>query len=132
MEKNIKILAGGIIILLLAIAGYFAFFTSDEKIYNEDSTGVIVVKKGDTFKIILKSNPTTGYQWNESFDENLIQLINKTYNADEPQLMGSGGMETFEFKVIGHNSNTTINFAYSRVWESVPPIEEKSFQIKIK
>ena len=132
MEKNKKILIGGIIIILLAIAAYFAFFRNDEKIYNEDSIGAIVVGKGDTFKISLKSNPTTGYQWNADFDENLIQLVDTSYKADEPQLMGSGGTEIFEFKVIGSNSDTTIKFGYARSWESVPPINEKSFEIKIK
>ena len=132
MEKNIKILIGGAIIILLAITSYFTFLRNDGKIYNEDYTGTILVRKGETFKITLTSNPTTGYQWNENFDETLIQLINKTYKADEPQLMGSGGTEIFEFKAIGSNSNTTIKFAYARAWESVPPIDEKSFNIKIK
>ena len=132
MEKNKKILIGGIVIILLAIAAYFTFFGAQDKIYNEDTQGAINVKKGDTFKITLKSNPTTGYQWNADFDETLIQLVNTSYKADEPQLMGSGGIEIFEFKVIGSNTDTNINFSYARPWESVPPIDEKSFEIKIK
>lgn len=132
MEKNKKILIGGIVIILLAIASYFVFFRNDGKIYNDDSTGAIVIGKGDTFKISLKSNPTTGYQWNADFDETLIQLVDTSYKADEPQLMGSGGPEIFEFKVIGSNSDTIIKFGYARSWESVPPIDEKSFEIKIK
>ncbi|KYC52110.1 MAG: Chagasin family peptidase inhibitor I42 [Candidatus Methanofastidiosum methylothiophilum] len=132
MEKNKKILIGGIVIILLAIASYFSFFTNDGKIYNEDFTGAIFLGKGDTFKISLKSNPTTGYQWNADFDETLIQLVDTSYKADEPQLMGSGGTEIFEFKVIGSSTDTSIKFSYARPWESVPPIDEKSFEIKIK
>jgi len=132
MDKNKKILIGGIIIILIAIAVYFAFFGKEEKIYTEDSMGAIVVGKGDTFKISLKSNPTTGYQWNADFNETLIQLVDTSYKADEPQLMGSGGTEIFEFKVIGSNTDTNISFSYARSWESVPPIDEKSFEIKIK
>ena len=132
MEKNKKILIGGIVIILIAIAAYFAFFRAQEKTYTEDTQGAITVKKGDTFKITLKSNPTTGYQWNADFDETLIQLVDSSYKADEPQLMGSGGIEIFEFKVIGSNTDTNINFSYARPWESVPPIDEKSFEIKIK
>jgi len=132
MEKNKKILIGGIVIILIAIAAYFAFFGEQEKTYTEDTQGAITVKKGDTFKITLKSNPTTGYQWNADFDETLIQLVDSSYKADEPQLIGSGGIEIFEFKVIGSNSDTSIKFGYARSWESVPPIDEKSFEIKIK
>lgn len=132
MEKNKKILIGGAIIILLAIAAYFAFFGNQERVYTEDSYGTINLKKGDTFKIILKSNPTTGYQWNADFDETLIELVNTSYKADEPQLMGSGGTEIFEFKIIGSNTDTNIRFTYARPWESVPPIDEKSFEIKIK
>lgn len=132
MEKNKKILIGGIIIILLAIAAYFTFFGAQEKTYAEDTQGAITVKKGDTFKFTLKSNPTTGYQWNADFDEALIQLVDTSYKADEPQLMGSGGTEIFEFKVIGSSTDTSIKFSYARPWESVPPIDEKSFEIKIK
>ncbi len=132
MEKNKKILFGGIVIILIAIAAYFAFFGAQEKTYTEDTQGAITAKKGDTFKITLKSNPTTGYQWNADFDETVIQLVDSSYKADEPQLMGSGGIEIFEFKVIGSNADTNIKFSYTRPWESVPPIDEKSFEIKIK
>ena len=132
MEKNKKILIGGIVIILIAIAAYFAFFGAQEKTYTEDTQGAITVKKGDIFKITLKSNPTTGYQWNADFDETIIQLVDSSYKADEPQLMGSGGIEIFEFKVIGSNTDTNIKFSYARPWESVLPIDEKSFEIKIK
>ncbi len=132
MEKQKKILSAAIIIIILAIAVYLAFFRNEEKIYTKDSYGTINVKKGDTFKIELISNPTTGYQWNADFDDTLIELVNKTYKADEPQLMGSGGKEIYEFKLIGSNADTTISFTYARPWESVPPIDEISFPIKIK
>ena len=132
MEKNKKILIGGIIIILIAIAAYFTFFGAQEKTYAEDTQGAIILKKGDTFKLTLKSNPTTGYQWNADFDETLIQLVDTSYKADEPQLMGSGGTEIFEFRVIGSSTDTSIKFSYARPWESVPPIDEKSFEIKIK
>ncbi|NPV49933.1 MAG: protease inhibitor I42 family protein [Candidatus Methanofastidiosum sp.] len=132
MEKNKKIIIAGIVIILLGIAAYFAFFGNQGQLYTQDTKGPITVKKGDTFKISLTSNPTTGYQWNADFDENLIELVNTSYKADEPQLIGSGGTEIFEFKVIGSNADTNIQFTYSRSWESVPPIDEKSFEIKIK
>jgi predicted secreted protein len=132
MDKNKKILAGGIVVLILIIAAYFAFFSNNIKTYDETYTESIFVKKGETFKISLKSNPTTGYQWNAHYDEGLIQLVNTSYKADEPQLMGSGGKDVFEFKVIGSNTTTAIKFYYSRSWESVPPIDEKSFEVIIK
>lgn len=91
-----------------------------------------MLSKGETFKISLKSNPTTGYQWNPEYDNTKLELVDSSYKADEPQLAGSGGNQIFEFKVIGSNSNTSIKFAYARSWESVPPIEEKSFEIIIK
>jgi predicted secreted protein len=132
MEKNKKIIIAGIVIVLIGIVAYFVFFGNQGQIYNQDTKDPINVKKGDTFKISLISNPTTGYQWNADFDENLIELVNTSYKADEPQLMGSGGAEIFEFKVLVSNADTNIRFTYSRPWESVPPIDEKSFEIKIK
>lgn len=45
MEKNKKIIIGGIIIILLAIAAYFTFFGAQEKTYTEDTQGAINVKK---------------------------------------------------------------------------------------
>ena len=132
MEKNIKILIGALAIIILVIAAYFALFSNNIKSYDETHTGAIVVAKGNSFKISLNSNPTTGFQWTPEYDSNLIELVNTEYKADEPQLMGSGGKDIYEFRVIGSNTNTTIKFTYARPWESVPPINEKSFQINIK
>ncbi|HOC77543.1 MAG TPA: protease inhibitor I42 family protein [Methanofastidiosum sp.] len=132
MDKNIKILIGALAILILLIAAYFAFFSNNIKTYDETHTGTIVVAKGNSFKISLNSNPTTGFQWTPEYDSNLIELVNTEYKADEPQLMGSGGKDIYEFKVIGSNTDTSIKFTYARPWESVPPINAKSFQINIK
>lgn len=131
MEKN-KIFLIGAIVVIIAITSYFALYGGNEKIYDETYYGNILVNKGDTFKIGLNSNPSTGYQWNADFDESLLELVNVSYEADKPQTTGSGGIEIFEFKAIGKNTETTINFAYYRSWESVPPIDEISFTIKIK
>ena len=132
MNKNKKFLIWALVIIVLLIAAYFALFSNNTKTYDETHTGAISVTKGETFKISLKSNPSTGFQWTANYDLTIFELVNTSYKADEPQLMGSGGTDTFEFKVIGSNTNTNIKFSYARPWESVPPIDEKSFEINIK
>ena len=46
----------------------------------------IKVKNGDTFSVVLPSNPTTGYSWGVDFDFNYVQLTDSGYVTSNPVL----------------------------------------------
>lgn len=49
-----------------------------------DPTQLIVAGPGQTFDIVLPSNPSTGYRWDlvREQDANLLQLVEQTYIAE--------------------------------------------------
>ena len=87
------------------------------------------------FVIAFGSNPTTGYGWQESYDQNMLELVEKTYEPGEEArqgLIGAGGVEYFRFKPlkIGESEITLI---YKRPWEEPTPQDvTKIFTVNIK
>jgi inhibitor of cysteine peptidase len=95
---------------------------------------VIEAQAEQNFTIILKANPTTGYQWQfaKPLDKNLVQLISSKYLADKTELVGTGGKQVWMFKAL-KAGQTNISFKYVRSWEkNTPPQNEESFVIVIK
>ena len=90
----------------------------------------IKVKNGDTFSVVLHSNPTTGYSWQVDFDSNYVRLTDSGYVTSNPILIGSSGNETFEFLAV-KSGQTEITFSYMRPWESKPPLDTRVFKIVI-
>lgn len=101
-------------------------------ITEKDNAGYVYVKKGDDVKLVLDSNPSTGFKWNydEKPDENILLQTGYEYISDsnDDMLVGVGGKEVWTFKAL--NSGTAVMYlSYSRPWESVPPAE--NFKVKV-
>lgn len=74
---------------------------------------------GKTFDVTLKSNPTTGYQWQVSqIDEKLLEQVGTAQYTPHANtgIMGAGGEETFTFKAL-KPGETTLQLVYARPWE---------------
>lgn len=106
--------------------------TMSEKVLNVSPTSTfenLYVKKGETFSIKLKANPTTGYNWYlrapEELNENVAKCINlNEHNSGDYQVdphpegyVGVGGTTSFKF-VAGNaaESSYDLNFVYKRPW----------------
>ena len=88
------------------------------------------IKVNESFVIELKSNPTTGYSWNADFDKEYLSLAEPEYVPDQPELIGSGGVEKFTF--TGFKAGTTeITMNYKRPWEE-ESIETRVFKVTIE
>jgi|GEM_PF-351905 len=126
-----KILVFGMIGLF--ILGLMAGCSGDYAVptYIDNAAG-IQTNVGREFIIALDANPTTGYNWNEVYDENLLKLVSKEYKADEKAtgLVGAGGTQYYRFQAK-HLGETNIKLAYQRNWESAP-IDEKTFDVSIE
>lgn len=85
---------------------------------------------GHTLNLMLNSNPTTGYRWTASYDEEMLALVGKDYQSDTQSgnLVGQGGHDFWRFKALKTGS-TEIKMTYSRPWESVQPL--KTFTLKV-
>ena len=97
-----------------------------------DPGQTINIGVGQEFVIALGSNPTTGYGWQESYDETMLELIGgqSTYEPSKEDLVGAGGVEYFRFKTL-NIGETEVTLVYKRPWEE-EFLEQKVFTIDIK
>jgi inhibitor of cysteine peptidase len=88
---------------------------------------------GQTFRIVLRSNPTTGYSWMADFDQTVLEKVTDTFVAPRPvrDIVGASGHQVFTFRAKT-TGTTTLTLTYARPWESVQPIETKTYEITVK
>ena len=94
----------------------------------------ITVKVGQKFKLTLKCNPTTGYQWvlAKPLAEKLLKLQGSEYQRLDPKLIGSGGNQVWTFQALAEGK-TEIGLNYLRSWEKdVKPVEVTNYVVVIK
>ena len=111
---------------ILLVAGCAA---SNSSAVNTDPDKIIRVRVGQEFTISLKANPTTGYDWEYAGVYEWIQPLDKTYQADNIGLVGSGGTDYFRFKAHGQGT-AILDFVYKRSWEATS-IEQKGFTVEV-
>ena len=124
------------VLLLVALAAIFlaAGCVGEVRTYS-DSGQTISIGVNHEFVIALGSNPTTGYMWQESYDENMLELVEKTYKTGEEAkqgLVGAGGVEYFRFKTL-KTGETEITLVYKRPWEETTPQDvTRTFTVSIR
>jgi predicted secreted protein len=86
---------------------------------------------GQTFTLVLNSNPTTGYEWIlSSWDKYIIALDSSDFRSSNVNMVGSGGQQYFKFKALQPGS-TELNLNYARPWESVQPQQQYCLKIVV-
>lgn len=129
------------IMIVMLAAGLAAFFSAcsatDSKnrgsFTETDSGKTFVTSPGAMFDIDLKGNYTTGYSWNiVDCDKNIVQPTGSQYTPNKPQLVGSGGVQHYTFRIVG-KGQTALKITYHRVWEkNVAPAQTFALQIDSK
>ena len=98
-----------------------------------DSGRTIDIGVNQEFVIALGSNPTTGYSWQGSRDETMLELVEKTYKPGgeaKQGAVGAGGVEYFRFKAL-KTGKTEVTLVYKRPWEE-DIVDQKVFIVNIK
>ncbi len=96
-----------------------------------DPSQTISVGTNQEFVVSLDSNPTTGYTWQDTHDEAMVKLVEKTYQqAEGAKGVGAGGTEFFRFKAL-MAGKTTITLSYKRPWEQEIG-KQRVFTVEIK
>ncbi|MBU2609139.1 MAG: protease inhibitor I42 family protein [Chloroflexi bacterium] len=111
MKKFLMLVAVGVAFMLVGCV--------EEPAVYIDQGQTISTEIGEEFVVALDANPTTGYNWEESYDETALKLVEKTFElgeSDKKGLIGAGGIENFRFKAIGKGT-TEITLVYKRLWE---------------
>ncbi|TES83366.1 MAG: proteinase inhibitor-like protein [Dehalococcoidia bacterium] len=126
-----------VLILLLVVVVTLGLAAGCTVVKTYDDEGQpIDIGVGQEFIIALGSNPTTGYSWQASYDETMLELVGgePTYEADETEegVVGAGGVEYFRFLTL-EPGETEITLVYARPWEDPPPQDEtKAFTVNIE
>ena len=122
-----------ILVIVVAIC-MLAGCVGEVKTYT-DSGQTIDIGVNQEFVIALGSNPTTGYGWQENYDESMLELVEKTYKPGKEAkqgVVGAGGVEYFRFKTL-KTGETEITLVYKRPWEEPTPQDvTKVFTVSIR
>jgi len=97
-----------------------------------DNREAITVHSGDRYVIALNANPTTGYGWRVA-DESTITPDGEGFIPIDgsSSMLGSGGIDYFVF-IAGKAGQESAIFLYSRPWESVVPLDKKTFTLLVQ
>jgi predicted secreted protein len=97
-----------------------------------DAGQSVSLRVGDRLMVELAGNPTTGYTWDDSIQNEYAVLRpseEPEYRADSA-LLGAGG--TFLFRYLATDVGPQdFRFIYHRPWESVQPESVVSFSVNV-
>ena len=97
-----------------------------------DPAQPIEVQTGETFHIVIDSNPSTGYHWEIVGELNGVEHVSTEYTADEPVMPGSGGVDVWAFKAIASGeTQITLGHYPPGVTEGVPE-QSVTFSVIVK
>lgn len=82
--------------------------------------------------IELEGNPTTGYEWTCTIENEEVAKVEAIYEPDETTSAMTGVGGTYLFTVTGQKEGTaTIICKYSRSWEENETDEVKTYNVTI-
>lgn len=101
------------------IAPFTETKTADYTLTEDDNGSTLTLKTGETVRVILESNPTTGYNWAvKALDQDILENTYNSYASDcsDEEVAGCGGKEEMNFMAIAAGE-TTLELLYYRPWE---------------
>lgn len=85
----------------------------------KQNNGVIEVRAGDSFRLQLYENPTTGYQWHlPSPIDPALRILDDSFEGSDGGY-GSGGIRRWTF-VADHPSVIPLEIGLKRSWQPLP------------
>ncbi|HEV8695900.1 MAG TPA: protease inhibitor I42 family protein [Lysobacter sp.] len=100
-----------------------------------DSAAPVKAAPGQLLVVRLAANASTGYSW--AWDEAaaagvLVQDGRPTMTGLDPQRVGSGGTQTWRFRVVASGEGE-LRLNYRRPWEKdTPPVQTVHWQIQVQ
>lgn len=124
------------LLLLMAVVLTLGLMAGCVEIKTYDNEGqTIEIDLDQEFIIALGSNQTTGYSWQASYDETMLELVGgeSTYEVEETDepAMGAGGVEYFRFRAL-KAGETQVTLTYAQPWEGGGIGETKVFAVDIE
>ena len=119
-------------LLLLFATGCSSAGSRVLELSEKDSGRTLDLDEGDTVRVVLTSNPTTGFMWNQDGvpDSDVIRLMSSKFlqKPGTERMTGAPGTQEFLYKVVGPG-DTGVRLKYCRSWEKKKP--ESVFQLRV-
>jgi inhibitor of cysteine peptidase len=131
-DRSLVILTIAFVVFVVAglAAAYALSGNNAAKVFDiRNNTQTVEVRPGDTFKIILDENPTTGYAWIINATSGLT-IVKDTYVPPDGSLAGAGGQHEWQVKATGTGSQQ-LTGTYKRSWEPTFG-NETSYELYVK
>jgi inhibitor of cysteine peptidase len=124
----------GLLAIILAVVACSARSqagSTTTSLREKDAGRRVQLKQGDTLIIELQGNPSTGFSWEAaSVDTAVLEVEgDPEFEAETPNLVGSGGTFTFTFKASG-TGQTELQMIYHRPWEKDVPAANR-FEVTV-
>ena len=89
---------------------------------------------GEEFRIVIDSNPSTGYHWEipGELDERVLEFVSREYVRDEPVKPGSGGVDVWVFEAVSAGEAQITLGSYPPSLDPVDPEQIVTFVIQIE
>jgi inhibitor of cysteine peptidase len=122
--------AGAVLVIFILLMGVVTGATATIKRYSAgDSGSMVVIKKGEAFKVILEENPSTGYSWNMSVSDGL-EIMNDLYIPPAQQIPGRGGYHEWTIQAEKPGQQK-VRGIYMRPWEPIY-YNETTFRLDVE
>ena len=98
-----------------------------------DNGRTIEMKTGETLKVSLEGNPTTGYNWySSSSNPQVLSQVGDSSFAASSNAMGACGMISLTFQALTAGE-TSLQLQYKRIWEAgIAPLSTYNLSIIVK
>ena len=109
--------------------------TVDKTLTNSDNGSSTTINVGDTLKVDLASNPSTGYSWKIiGNDAKVLMPIGDSQFSLGPNatpMPGAGGTQSFAFKGSSQGKST-LTLVYVRPWETTTtPTPQNTWTVEV-
>jgi inhibitor of cysteine peptidase len=126
-----------VLLCITALATSSCAGTADPQAENlviSDPAKNLETAAGSEFKIVLDSNPSTGYHWElgDDLDESIVQFVSNNYNPPTSVVPGSGGQDVWIFKAMKEGQTYITLLYYPPSNEPVEPQQKVTFTVTVK
>jgi inhibitor of cysteine peptidase len=86
---------------------------------------------GDTLRLEIGENPTTGFRWQRDDQDELLESSGDRFAPPEGSAAGAGGTRILSFRAVGAG-RTRLELSMRQAWEpTVPPSETYEVFVEI-
>ena len=134
MKRILAFLTIAMLLSACSLAGATEEPTVVPQLNISDPAKILEASAGNEFKIIIDSNPTTGYHWEiiGEVDADVVEFVSRDFRGDEPVAVGSGGVDVWVFKAVAAGETHITLGYYPPSNDPVEPQQIVTFTVTVK